>query len=50
MSHLSFFEFGHFPPICVLLKVNCLITLFDRNLQVFKKAPKLTIFGVLNNF
>jgi len=28
------FEFGHFPSIFVLLKVTCLVTLFDRKLQV----------------
>ena len=42
------FEFWHFPPIFVLLKLTCLITLFDRKLQVFKTSPKLTIFGILN--
>ena len=26
----------------------CLVTLFDRKLQVFKKSPKLTIFGIFN--
>ena len=30
MSHLNF------PPIFVLLKLTCLVTLFDRKLQVFK--------------
>ena len=34
-------EFWHFPPIFVLLKLTCLVTLFD---QVFKKLAKLTIF------
>ena len=42
------FEFCHFPPICVLLKVTCLVTLFDRNLQVFKNWPNQTIFGIFN--
>ena len=37
------FEFWHFPPIFVLLKLTCLVTLFDRNLHVFKKSPKWTI-------
>ena len=27
------FQFWHFPPIFVLLKVTCLVTLFDRKLQ-----------------
>ena len=30
--------------------MTCLVTLFDRKLQVFKKSPKLTIFGILMNF
>ena len=41
-------SFWHFPPIFVLLKLTCLVTLFDRTLQVFKKSPKLTIFGIFN--
>ena len=32
MSHLKFFRFWHFPPIFVLLKLTCLVTLFDRKL------------------
>ena len=42
------FEFWHFPPIFVLLKLTCLVTLFDRKLQVFKNSPKWTIFGMFN--
>ena len=42
------FEFWHFPPIFVLLKLTCLVTLFDRKLQVFKNSPKWTIFGIFN--
>ena len=34
------FEFWHFPPIFVLLQLTCLVTLFDRKLQVFKNSPK----------
>ena len=30
------------------VKLTCLVTLFDRNLQVFKKSLKLTIFGILD--
>ena len=41
-------EFWHFPPIFVLLKLKCLVTLFDRKLQVFKNSPKWTIFGIFN--
>ena len=40
------FQFWHFPPIFVLLKLTCLVTLFDRKLQVFKNSPKCTIFGI----
>ena len=42
------FEFWHFPPIFVLLKLTCLVTEFDRKLQVFKNSPKLTLFGIFN--
>ena len=38
------FEIWHFPTIFVLLKLTCLITLFDRKLQVFKDSPNWTIF------
>ena len=36
----------HFPSILDLLKLTCLVTLFDRKLQVFKNSPKWTIFGI----
>ena len=42
------FEFWHFSPIFVLLKLTCLVTLFDRKLQVYKNSPKWTIFGIFN--
>ena len=42
------FEFWRFPPIFVLLKVTCLVTLFDCKLKIFKNSPKWTIFGILN--
>ena len=29
------FEFWHFPPIFVLLKLTCLVTLFERKLHFF---------------
>ena len=41
-------RFWHFPLIFVLLKLICLVTLFDRELQVFKNSPKWTIFGIFN--
>ena len=28
--------------------MTCLVTLFDRKLQVFKNSPKWTIFGIFN--
>ena len=34
------FELWHFPTIFVPLKVTCLVTLFDRKLQIFKNSPK----------
>ena len=30
--------------------MTCLVTLFDRKIQVFKNSPKLTIFGIFNEF
>ena len=42
------FEFWHFQPIFVLLKITSLVTLFDRKLQVFKNSPKWIIFGIFN--
>ena len=38
------FEFWHFPPNFVLLKLTCLVTLFDSKLQVFKKLAKMDHF------
>ena len=32
----------------VLFKMTCLVTLFDRKLQVFQKFAKLTIVGILS--
>ena len=37
----EFLTFWHFPPIFGLLKLTCLVTLFDRKLQVFKNSPIL---------
>ena len=42
------FQFGHFLRISVLLKVTCLVILFDRKLQVFKNSPFFLAF--LMNF
>ena len=44
MSHLNFF-FCFFPPIFVLLKLTCLVTLFD-TVSGFQK--NWTIFGIFN--
>ena len=41
-------QFWHFPPIFVLISLTCLVTLFDRKLQVFKNSPKWTIFDLFN--
>ena len=40
--------FWHFPPIFDLLKLTCLVTLFDRKLQVFKNSLNWTIFDIFN--
>ena len=40
----EFLEFWHFSPIFVLLKLTCLVTLFDRKLQVFKHLTKMDHF------
>ena len=45
-SKMSYFL--HFSSIYVPLEFTCLVTLFDRKLQVFKKSPKLTIFGIFS--
>ena len=42
------FEFWHFQPFFVKLKVTYLVALFDRKLQVSKNSPKLTIFVLFN--
>ena len=42
------FQFWHFPPFLVLLKLTFLVTMLDRKLQGFKISPKWTIFGILN--
>ena len=34
---IGVFQFWRFPPIFVLLKLTCLVTLFDQKLQVFFK-------------
>ena len=38
------FQIWHFPPFFILLKVTCLVTLFDRKLQVFQKIAKINHF------
>ena len=42
------YQTWHFSSIFVLLKLTCLVTLFDCKIQVFKNSPKLTIFGIFN--
>ena len=41
-------KFWHFPQIFVLLKLTCLVTLFDRKFKVFKNSSKWTIFGIFD--
>ena len=40
-------DFGDF---FVCLKFTYLVTLFDCKLEVFRKSPKWTIFGLFNEF
>ena len=47
MSHLNFSILA-FSTNFVRLKLTCLVTLFDRKLQVFKNSPKWIIFGIFN--
>ena len=42
------FESLYFGIFVLFLKLTCLVTLFDRKLQVFKNSPKWTIFGIFN--
>ena len=35
----DFFQLCHFPSIFVIIKLACLVTLFDRQLQVFPTPP-----------
>ena len=44
MSLLKF-QFCHSLPSFVLLKLTCLITLFDSKFQVFKNSPIFDIFN-----
>ena len=41
------FNFWYFPRIFVLLKMTCLVTLFDWKLQVFKNSPSCQFFSFL---
>ena len=47
-AHLHHLNFGIFHQFLVLVKLTCLVTLFERKPQVFKNSPKLTIFGIFN--
>ena len=49
MSHLNLSILA-FPPIFVLLKLTCLVTLFDRKLHVFKNSPNWPFLAFLMNF
>ena len=48
--HIWNFQFWHFLPVFVLSKLTCLVTLFDCKLQFIKNSPKLSIFGIFNEF
>ena len=45
MSHLNLGIFHQF--LFYFKKLTCLVTLFDRKLQVFNNLPKWSIFGIL---
>ena len=47
-SKCRILHFWHLPTIFDLLKVTCLVTLFDRKLQLSKNSPKLTTFVIFN--
>ena len=47
MSHLKFW---HFPLICVLSKLTCLVTLFDLKLQNVKSSPNWPIWHFWSTF
>ena len=47
MSHWIF-QGWHFHGFFSLLKLTCLVTLFNRKLQMFQKLAKLGIFGIFN--
>ena len=42
------FQFWHFPPIFVVLKVTCLVTLFDLKFQIWKTPQNWTICGIFD--
>ena len=39
-SVLKLVKMSHFPPNFCLIKMTCLVTLFDHKLQVFKNSLK----------
>ena len=47
MSHLKFSILAFSTNFCPI-KLTCLVTLFDRKLQVFKNSPKWTIIGIFS--
>ena len=47
MSHLNIWILAFFTNFG-RIKLTCLVTLFDRNPQVFKNSPKLNIIGIFN--
>ena len=41
-------DWWYFPPIIVLLKLTCLVTLIDCKFKVFNNSSKLKIFDIFN--
>ena len=44
------FGFWNFALIFVVIKVTCLVTLFDRKQQVFKKSPNRSFVALKTSF
>ena len=43
------FRLWHFPPIFVILKLTCLVTLFDHKLYIFSKSRQKRFLAFLMN-
>ena len=49
-AQMSHFQFLHFPPTFVLLKLTSLVILFDYKLQLFKNSSSWPFFSNSNEF